>query len=401
MKKVFLTFCGFTAALMFAACGGDSSSNSVDQESDDSSSSVETDSTDVSSSSAAAEKTDPSWPDGARAATLDDLKKYYLLKIDGETFHLGTGSKAGMFSLWAIDEKDGSTHLALLLIATDFKDGTVKMGSSNTMDPLVLDEKLSSNKVLKSILKASKDREVSFIVVGDQLKYRVDKGDFVEAEVENLPVEKALVTNAENLDKKRLVCTVKGNDTTQVYSFYKGRYVMQRVVKDDTVSWNAGLFDIYRGYSFFVSKFATGSDLAMMTRKITSDMDSIRDYSACKHSDFKYSAIDGSSLIGDWAAFDKDANLDWGFSLKSSMKYTLVANSGMSENKEGTWDVYGDQLFLKVSKMLNSDDRCKDNGCAFAIKGPVSDISEEGFTYNHSEKGTPKMPKKWEVPLFE
>jgi len=401
MKKAFLTFCGFTAALMFAACGGDSSSNSVDQESGESSSSVEADSTDVSSSSAAQEYTDPSWPDGARAATLDDLERNYLVKIDGETFHLGTGSKTGMFSLWAIDVNEGNTHLALLLITTDFKDGIVKMGSSNTMDPLVLDEKLSSNKVLRSIQKASKDREISFIIVGDQLKYRVDKGDFVEAEKEKLSVENALVTNAENLDKKRLVCNVTGNDTTQVYTFYKGRYVMQRVVKSDTVSWNAGLFDIYRGYSFFVSKFATGADLAMMTRKITSEMDSIRDYSACKPSDFKYTAIDGSSLIGDWAAFDKEANLDWAFSLKSSMNYTLAANSGMSENKEGSWDVYGDQLFLKVAKMLNSDERCKDNSCTFSIKGPVTDISEDGFTYNHSEKGTPKMPKKWEVPLFE
>ena len=73
MKKSFLLAGGFALALFFAACGDDSSSgNSVDQETDESSSSVE-DSTDVSSSSA--EYKDPTWPEGARAATLDDLKK--------------------------------------------------------------------------------------------------------------------------------------------------------------------------------------------------------------------------------------------------------------------------------------------------------------------------------------
>ena len=137
MKKSFFLAGGFALALFFAACGDDSSSNgSVDQETDGSSSSVE-DSTDVSSSSV--EQKDPTWPEGARAATLSDLKKYYILKVKGETFHLGTGIKEGMFSLWGIDETDGNPHLALLLIASDFKDGVIKMGSSNTMDPLVPD----------------------------------------------------------------------------------------------------------------------------------------------------------------------------------------------------------------------------------------------------------------------
>ena len=79
MKKSFFLAGGFALALFFGACGDDSSSNSnsVDQETDVSSSSVG-DSTDVSSSSA--EYKDPSWPDGARAATLDDMKKYLVLK---------------------------------------------------------------------------------------------------------------------------------------------------------------------------------------------------------------------------------------------------------------------------------------------------------------------------------
>ena len=395
MKKSFFLAGGFALALFFAACGDDSSSNgSVDQETDGSSSSVE-DSTDVSSSSV--EQKDPTWPEGARAATLSDLKKYYILKVKGETFHLGTGIKEGMFSLWGIDETDGNPHLALLLIASDFKDGVIKMGSSNTMDPLVLDEKLATNKILKDINKSTKDMEISFIVKDEKLMYRIDKGDFAEAEVEQLKADQSLVTDASNFDKKRLACTVSGNDTTQVYSFYKGRYIMERVVGKDTVSWNAGYVDTYRGYTFFVSKFATGPDLAMMTRQVTASMDSIRGNSKCSKSDFKYTDVDAAKLKGDWATLDKSTNTDWDFNLKASMDYSLMAAAGMNENKTGTWDVYGDVLLLKVEKLLNAAER----KCANSIKGNVTEVSEKGFTYNHSDKCSPALPKTWEVPVFE
>ena len=395
MKKSFFLAGGFALALFFAACGDDSSSNgSVDQETDGSSSSVE-DSTDVSSSSV--EQKDPTWPEGARAATLSDLKKYYILKVKGETFHLGTGIKEGMFSLWGIDETDGNPHLALLLIASDFKDGVIKMGSSNTMDPLVLDEKLATNKILKDINKSTKDMEISFIVKDEKLMYRIDKGDFAEAEVEQLKADQSLVTDASNFDKKRLACTVSGNDTTQVYSFYKGRYIMERVVGKDTVSWNAGYVDTYRGYTFFVSKFATGPDLAMMTRQVTASMDSIRGNSKCSKSDFKYTDVDAAKLKGDWATLDKSTNTDWELNLMAANQYSLVANAGMNENKSGTWDVYGDVLLLKVEKLLNAAER----KCANSIKGNVTEVSEKGFTYNHSDKCSPALPKTWEVPVFE
>ena len=101
MKKSFLLAGGFSLALFFAACGDDSSSNgTVDQETDVSSSSVG-DSTDESSSSK--EQKDPSIPEGARAATLEDLNKHQIIEIKGEKFLLATGSKVGIFGLWTTD----------------------------------------------------------------------------------------------------------------------------------------------------------------------------------------------------------------------------------------------------------------------------------------------------------
>ena len=395
MKRSFFLAGGFALTLFFAACGDDgSSSNNVDQETDGSSSSVE-DSTEVSSSSAAEYK-DPTWPEGARAATLSDLKKYYLVKIKDETFHLGTGLKEGLFSLWAIDEVESGVKMALLLVTSDFKDGIIKMGSSNS-DVMIVDEKLASNKILKDISKADKPMEISFIVDKDVLKYRVDKGEFVEAEVEQLKVNQSLVTDAGNLDKKRLDCKVSGNDTVQVYSFYNGRYVLEKVVGKDTVSWSAGYVDTFRGYTTFVTKFTSATSFAVMLKKITASMDSIYGESKCTKSSFNYSGVDAASLKGEWVAFDEKANMDWSLNLKASMGYELEADDKKSEWKDGTWDVYGDVLLLKVEKLLNASER----KCPSSIKGNVSGASEKGFTYNHSDKCTPALPKTWKVPVFE
>lgn len=400
MKKSFFLAGCFAIALFFAACGDDSSSgNNVDQEMDESSSSVG-DSTEVSSS---AVYVDPSWPEGARAATLDDMNKYLVLKIKGEEFHLETGAKAGLFSLWAIDKVDNNTHLAVLLTKTDFKNGIVTMDSTNSIVPLQLDASLASNKVLENAENSTKPIKISFIMDGETLKYREgDKGDFVKAEEEQFKADRALTTDAGKLDKKRLVCKTSGKDTTLVYSFYKGRYVLERVVGKDTVSWNAGYVDTYRGYTFLWAHFSSKQDMLTATYQITSTLDTIRGNSVCTPSDFKYDVVDAASLAGEWAAFDSKANMEWSLELDAQGTYSLKAAEGASENKEGNWDVYGNNLFLSVKTMLDYQKRCPvPTDCANSIKGVVSGISEDGFTYNHSEKGTPTVPKKWEVPLFE
>ena len=395
MKKSFLLAGGFALALFFAACGDDSSSNgSVDQETDESSSSV--DSTDVSSSSA--EYKDPSWPDGARAATLDDFNKHQIISIKKESFLLTTGAKAGMFGLWTLGADSTLTNQRLLLVLSNFENGIMTMNSKTTLNPFYFDSSKAGDKVLMSIMdKNSKGMELSFIVVDKKLMYRVDKGDFAEVTPKTLNLGRSTLTDVDKLDKKRLVCKTSGNDTTQVYSFFKGRYIMERVVGKDTVSWNAGFVDIYGGWSFFVSRFATGSDLAIMSRQISSEMDSIRSVSACTSSENKYSPIEESSVAGDWAAYDEGAGMDWSMNLKSSMEYTLVANAGMNESKAGAWAVYGDVLLLKVEKMLNPTER----KCAGAIKGNLTAVSENGFTYSHSDKCSPSLPKTWELPNLQ
>lgn len=403
MKKFFLTFCGFAAALMLVACGDDSGSNSVDRESDKSSSSVNPDSADISSSS----YFDPTWPEGARAATLEDLGKYYLVKIKGETFHLSTGAKKGMFSLWAIDTKDGNTSIAPFLIKTDFENGIVKMNSATVTNTTTLDVSQASQKILKGIKESAEATELSFIVVGDKLMYRVGKGEFANVEVEKVTSETLLVNSSNDLDKKRVSCKATG-DTTLVYTFYAGRYTKEKVVGKDTASWSAGFVDTYRATTFFWPMFISNGAASLDIWKIDSDLKSFAGFTSstpglaeCSPSDFKYTAVEGTALVGEWAASDKEAKLDWKFTLNATMDYSLKAADGRSEEKAGAWDVYGDLLLLKVSSLLNSDERCKNNGCTLAIKGNVSGISENGFTYSHSEKGEPTMPTKWGLPKYD
>ena len=404
MKKFFFAAFGFAVALGLSACGDDSSNGTSVDRDENSSSSVAKDSTEESSSSA--EYKDPSWPEGARAATLEDLGKYYLVKIKDNTFHLSTGIKEGMFSLWAIDTKDKNTSIGILLIKTDFKNGIVKMDSNTTNNPFVFNESLASQKVLNGIKTSGKVTELSFIVVDDKLKYRVDKEKFVDAEVEKVTSETALVNSAKDLDKKRISC--KAGDTTLVLSFYTGRYTQEKVVGKNTVFWSAGYADTYRGSTFFWPMFISKGGAPLDIWKIGSDLKSLagfttstQGFAGCTPSDFKYTAVDRTALVGDWAAFDEKEKLDWNFTLEASMDYSLMAASGRNEQKAGVWDVYGDVLLLKVSNMLDSKKRCENNGCNLAIKGQVSDISEKGFTYNHSEDGSPLMPKKWGLPVYD
>ena len=400
MKKSFVLVGGFALASLFAACGGDSGSNSVDQETDVSSSSVD-ESKDESSSSAG--KVDPSLPEGAREATLDDLNKHQIIKIDGQKFLLATGSKVGMFGLWTLDSDETIINQNLLLVRTEFEKGKVSIGNKTSLMPFnspVADAE--GNKVLKNLIDSkNKAVELSFIVVGDTLKYRVGSADYANVQKKTLDRGRGYVVDGKNLFDKRLVCKGSG-DTTFVYSFYTGRYIMETVVKSDTVSWNAGYMDVFRDMTFMVSDFSSPEGVVAsdgfgyrFNQYIADDLSKIVDLNktnenSCKSSDLKYTKVEEDSIKGKWSSYE-DGKVYWKLDLADSRKYTLLADDGQKENKKGTWAVYGDQLLLDVTGCVGGD-------CAQGIKGTVSKLTKDGFNYNHSEKGSPAMPKKWEVP---
>ena len=405
MKKSFLLAGGFALALFFAACGDDSSSgNSVDQETDESSSSVE-DSTDVSSSSK--EQKDPSVPEGARKATLEDLNWHQLIEIKGEQFLLATGNKTGVFALWTTDSAETIANQNVLVVRSNFGEGKLKIDANTAFMPYgtsVASKK--GTEILEGLIdsKAS-GLEISFIVEDSTLKYNVGKSDYKKVKLKDVDPSPLYVKAASKLADKRLACEFS-DDTTMVFSFYKGgRYIAEQVVKGDTVSWNAGYMDVFYDLTFMLSDFAGPANV--QTRggfgykayyHFYADLSQMTDISktaeiSCVASDLKYTPVKETDVVGKWSSFE-DGKIYWKLDLGSSNKYTMTADDGAKENKSGAWAVYGNQLLLDVTT-------CSTQNCALGIKGPLTKVSDKGFTYNHSDKGSPAVPKTWEVPNLQ
>ena len=94
--------------------------------------------------------------------------------------------------------------------------------------------------------------------------------------------------------------------------------------------------------------------------------------------------------MGVWVG--KEDGEDWIFDLLESREWSMKADDGAKEKKGGkNWAIYGNQLLLDVEYSSSKN-------AALGIKGPLSKVSEKGFTYNHSDKGTPAVPKTWEQP---
>lgn len=388
MKYSFLWVGCLAASLSLIACGSDSDSgteSNIDFDEELSSSSEE-------SSSSVESSAEETLANGMIPAKLEDLPRYLVLDLNGEDVYMASGMKAGMFSFWSLNKDQQSVGRVLAL--SDFAKGVISTDASNSV--LVSTDALAEKSVLHTM--AEKKMSIQFAMKEDTLFYAVDGSEkYNAAKVESYPVDESVVTNAEKLDGKRLACTSK--DTTTVYSFYKGRYTMERVVGKDTVSWNAGYADIHRGKLLMKMEFRTGTDYPWWTKTVKSDMKAMDDV-PCSVKDFKYSAVEAESVVGAWSAMDKEASINWTFDLKDSKSYELSAAAKSKEQKIGSWDVYGDVLLLGISSLMNGETR----DAVQAIKGNLVDVKEDGFTFNHSytpDADYPKMPKAWTPTKFE
>ena len=69
------------------------------------------------------------------------------------------------------------------------------------------------------------------------------------------------------------------------------------------------------------------------------------------------------------------------------------------QHKAGTWEFYGDHL------MLLTNLGCLKEGCTVAIHGQVkpkgSETSMDGFTFDHSDPDTPKIPTSFDATQYE
>ena len=393
MKRSFILAGCAALALALGACGDSSSPDDTDDilsSAGDSGKSSSSKADDESSSS------ESGLPEGTRAATLDDLEKNMVLKgMLGRDIYLATGDKNGLFSLWIPDT-------AWLAAPSDFENGVLKLSSGAVMSLKIEDSAITK---MEKLVEKDSDHSIKFIVNEDgELQYALDDGDFKDVGETTVKKNSSVVWNGDSLASKTLFCKT-GEDTYTQYDFYKGRYVATDVVRNDKktndslVSWSAGYYDIHRGKLLMRSLFYPGAAYELVSGSVSSDYETMvilsNEYS-CTLSELKYTEVPAADLEGEWESDEGD--LKWAFDLKEDRTFELNAETRTGDpklKKTGTWDVYGNNLMLKVAA-------CSKKGCTSAVKGPVSKWKAGSFfNYGNSDRDDPPIPENWIAPEYE
>lgn len=237
-----------SSALLFAACGDDSSStsagNSIDEssESQDSSSSKgessssetpESSSSEVSSSSAVP------IPEGTRIAKLEDLQKNMELKLFDQTVYLSTGRKQGLMALRIPDELWVATY-------TEFADGVVSFEKDNS--GVQYSETDAAKKIVEKVKEGFK---MSFVVKeadnadeDDTILYSVDGSDYSEAVKASVAVSKGKVSKADSIQNKVYECS--DGDSKKIIKFFDSTYSYETSVDGSLQNKHEGHYDIQR-----------------------------------------------------------------------------------------------------------------------------------------------------------
>ena len=389
MKLHYLLAGCVAATLAFTGCSSDSSSDGgIDREDVMSSSSSELSSSSskkVSSSSAKKDTTD-----GIRAATLDDLSRNMLLDIDGHQVHMATGSKQGLFSFWILrGSEKGQADTGEVVVMSDFEGGVINFDDDHATPSVIntLDEKYF-------LYKMAKKMTIAFTVdSAGTLMYSVDKGKAKEVQQEQFPTTQAKIGKYDDMVGKKLTC--KSGDTTNVYKFFEGRYVMESSVGKKNILMVGGYADIHRAILLLMPEYYSNGVMALYQYTVSNEFD--LDSLGCTSENFKFKNVKAKDLANNWYSYDKDLKLDWNFVLAEDGTFKLEAFSNTNEQgKGGHWDVYGNVLLMKTETCVDT------SACELLVMGTIEDFEKgKGFTFKHSSEEVPPMPKEWVIQKFE
>lgn len=393
MKKYLLCAGLLAASISLVACGGSSSPS--DTEDDILSSANDKDESSSSKEPESSSSLDVDLPKGARVATLDDLERNMTLTdMFGRDIYLATGEKTGLFSFWIPDT-------AWIAVPSDFKDGLLKFSTGAITSIKIENETISS---MEKLVEKDSDHSMQFIVnEDDQLQYSLDGGDYKDVTEASVKKNSSVVSNGDSLASKTLFCKT-GENTFTGYSFYKGRYVATDVVRnakqtnDSLVSWSAGYYDIHRGKLLMRPLFYSAPVYALVSASVSSDYETMtissNEYS-CTLEVLKYNEVPAADLEGEWES--DEGGLNWSLDMRADRTFEVKAFKG-SENKalkQGTWDVYGNKLLMKVTGCLGGK-------CTPAVIGSVSKWKAGSFfNYGNSDPDDPSIPEDWTAPEYE
>lgn len=392
MKRL-LTLAGCAAlALTLGACGDSKSpTDSDDILSSGGSSTKSSSSKGAESSSSVSEEI----PEGARAATLDDLERNMKLKdMFGRDIYLATGEKHGLFSFWIPDT-------AWIAVPSDFKDGVISF-SSGAITSIKIENKAIES--MEELVEKDSDHSMRFIVnEDDQLQYSLDGGKYKDVTEATVKKNSSVISNGDSLASKELFCKT-GENTFTGYSFYKGRYVATDVVRnakqtnDSLVSWSAGYYDIHRGKLLMRPLFYSAPVYALVSASVSSDYKTLTisaEDVSCTLSELKYNEVPAADLEGEWES--DEGGLTWSLDMRADRTFEVKAFKG-NENKalkQGIWDVYGNQLLMKMTGCLGGK-------CTPAVIGSVSKWKAGSFfDYGNSDPDDPSIPESWNAPEYE
>lgn len=380
----------FAMSLMLAACGSDDNSSNVERGDDDSSSSVEETSSSSTKGSSSSKNADT--PKETRAATLDDLQKNMSLgDLFGTEAFLATGSKQGLFSLWIEDPVP-----AWIAVHSDFEDGVIKIS-----DDYGSYTGYGSDNYDKMEKFFNKTAELKFIVnEKDQLQVSVNGGKYKDVESVSVDKEPNVIWEASELQDVKLSC--KSDDLEQTYSFYKGRYLVEEKIGDST-NWSMGYYDIQRGYLLMLPTYYENSVIPIVSAELDKKFNmTILDEKSvnmdCSKSSLSYKDVDPNNLVGSWVSYVD--NEKWSFKLDSLGSFTieLTQKKVPQEQRDGEWEIYGDQLLLRHAHC--SVNRTTGKTCNTIVRGSVEKLDpKKGFTYKHNEDSS--LPTEWSLPEYE
>lgn len=372
-----------------------SSSSSVSEvssssEAPESSSSAESSSSEESSSSVVL-------PEGTRAAKLEDLQKYYELKLFDQTVYLSTGSKQGVLALRIPDELWVVTY-------TDFAGGVVSFKKDKA--GLQYSE---TDAVKKIIGKMEAGFKISFVVKeadnadeDDKILYSVDGGDYSEAIKASVAVPKGKVSKAEAIQKKIYECA--DGDSTRTFKFFDSSYIYETSVDGQVVNWNAGRYDIQRNTLLMIPLYYVGSSRTMFTYSVGTD-NKITAYNGermdCTVDEVEYEYENAKDFVGEWVKTQD--GVDWTFTLNADGTSKLEAFEGSKrvELRSGTWEVYGCYMVMDYNTLLNPGSTTSMYGQLQT--GPIDRETGKisGFSFIHHDKDTPRIPTSFEAPEYD
>ena len=385
---------GFVATtLVFSGCSSDSGSDGgIDREDVSSSSSSEQSSSSskkVSSSSAKKEM-----PDGVRAATLDDLSRNMLIDIDGHEIHMAAGSKQGLFSFWLLrGDGKGQADTGEVVVKSDFADGVIKLTEDNATASVITT--LEKDFFL---YKMAKKMTIEFTVdSAGTLMYSVDKAKAKEVKSEQVPATQAKIGKYDDMVGKKLTC--KSGDTTDVYKFFEGRYVMESTAGKKNILMVGGFADIHRGTLLLMPEYFSDGVMALYKYSVSSEFD--LDSLGCTSEEFKFKAIKAKDLADNWYSYDKELKFElcipeenpWS---AAPMQIFFGDVTQISQGNAGVKDIYGNVLLLRGESCVDP------SSCEVLVMGTVEDFEKgKGFTYKHSSGEVPPMPTEWVIQKYE